>query len=644
MSKELDPGLDAPAFENEKRRHAVRAPAMAAWDKRGAETSGAQGEECGPVAVWDAWPLQSLLGGNQKRARDRARFRQIPARSKDQIHSGAKYGATLSPPPTTTCANSVVGSLHRRQCSALATAPSPDIVPNPSHSAGPPSASLTSSRMLGAGALDTQNQRWASDKTKFGYRMLEKMGWREGKGLGAQEDGSTENVRVRKRLTTAGIGADAQRNKAWDVPGQVAAGLNDVLASLQPVTANDGRESKNEERKKDRKARGYYERRRQHKNVSNYSQKDLAEIFGGAACATKPQMEQESLGEGCVEQEVEDREALVKREVKARDEPLGEANVARTVKVKKEPLDTRNVRVKEEPMGEAETTCKLRVKKEPVDDEAPTRSVKVKKESVDNERPKRRKKVKEEPVDEASTRKTKVQTEPVDSEAQTRKLKVKKEPVDDEATARRVKVKKEPVDDEAPKRRKRVKEEEEPVDEAQTRKTKVKKEPVDSEAQTRKVKVKKEPLDDEAQTHKMQVKIEPMDDKAPKRRKRAKEELVDDEAQTRKFRVKEEPMEDAEPAREVTVKEEPMDVEPVTRNIVMKEPTLVAVQREVWVKQEVAVEDRKREERERRERKKMRKKERREKREKKARKAGFKTEVRKLEKKDRKAKKEKSKR
>lgn len=34
------------------------------------------------------------------------------------------------------------------------------------------------------------------DANKFGQRMLEKMGWQLGKGLGANENGITENIKV----------------------------------------------------------------------------------------------------------------------------------------------------------------------------------------------------------------------------------------------------------------------------------------------------------------------------------------------------------------------------------------------------------------------------------------------------------------
>ena len=42
------------------------------------------------------------------------------------------------------------------------------------------------------------------DKSKFGYKMLQKMGWSEGKGLGASEDGGLEHVKVKIKCDTTG--------------------------------------------------------------------------------------------------------------------------------------------------------------------------------------------------------------------------------------------------------------------------------------------------------------------------------------------------------------------------------------------------------------------------------------------------------
>lgn len=128
-----------------------------------------------------------------------------------------------------------------------------------------------------AGLLSTQNKQWAEDRSAFGYRMLEKMGWREGRGLGLKEDGSTTHVRA-KRVAGGGVGMADRAGSAWDVPKQVAAGLDGVLAGLAAVSAGGvtGGKGVRTERK-----RGFYGRRAAQKDVRNYSETELREIFGG---------------------------------------------------------------------------------------------------------------------------------------------------------------------------------------------------------------------------------------------------------------------------------------------------------------------------------------------------------------------------
>ena len=42
------------------------------------------------------------------------------------------------------------------------------------------------------------------DETKFGQKLMEKMGWSKGKGLGSKEDGKTEHVSVSLKNDTKG--------------------------------------------------------------------------------------------------------------------------------------------------------------------------------------------------------------------------------------------------------------------------------------------------------------------------------------------------------------------------------------------------------------------------------------------------------
>lgn len=49
---------------------------------------------------------------------------------------------------------------------------------------------------------------WVHDKSKFGLKMLTKMGWSEGKGLGANEDGNTAHVKVKHKQDLLGMISD----------------------------------------------------------------------------------------------------------------------------------------------------------------------------------------------------------------------------------------------------------------------------------------------------------------------------------------------------------------------------------------------------------------------------------------------------
>ncbi|XP_077315388.1 PIN2/TERF1-interacting telomerase inhibitor 1-like [Lithobates pipiens] len=48
-----------------------------------------------------------------------------------------------------------------------------------------------SSRRKQKWSVDSRNIAWTNDDSKLRQKMLEKMGWSKGKGLGAQEQGST---------------------------------------------------------------------------------------------------------------------------------------------------------------------------------------------------------------------------------------------------------------------------------------------------------------------------------------------------------------------------------------------------------------------------------------------------------------------
>ncbi|KAI8819545.1 uncharacterized protein EV422DRAFT_568516 [Fimicolochytrium jonesii] len=136
--------------------------------------------------------------------------------------------------------------------------------------------------------LDPQNKGWKDDKNKFGHKMMEKMGWTEGKGLGANEDGHTDHVKVRLKENNLGIGADRRtvdnwldNNSAFDA---LLKGLNDGAEETTEVAeVRKVEETEVEEQPRTTVAHGrLYHRKKflRNKLVSNYDAKDLSMILG----------------------------------------------------------------------------------------------------------------------------------------------------------------------------------------------------------------------------------------------------------------------------------------------------------------------------------------------------------------------------
>ena len=98
---------------------------------------------------------------------------------------------------------------------------------------------------------DTLNQQWSQDKNRVGYKLLSKFGWKEGKGLGKDESGITNNVEISKREDGMGLGMEKEQDsigsKAWN---STTSSFNDVLSIL---TSSYGSPDKSKKKNKKRK-------------------------------------------------------------------------------------------------------------------------------------------------------------------------------------------------------------------------------------------------------------------------------------------------------------------------------------------------------------------------------------------------------
>jgi len=91
------------------------------------------------------------------------------------------------------------------------------------------------------GSADPQNTTWAKDQGRFGFRMLSMMGWSEGKGLGANEDGITQNIKIAKRTENVGLGAETgNTSNNWLSNSSAFSSILSRLNSNAPPLATAG--------------------------------------------------------------------------------------------------------------------------------------------------------------------------------------------------------------------------------------------------------------------------------------------------------------------------------------------------------------------------------------------------------------------
>ena len=152
-----------------------------------------------------------------------------------------------------------------------------------------------------------QNKAWAQDTSKFGYKMLTKMGWKAGEGLGKASDGQVTHVHIKKRSENLGLGCSLKQVEVegWSNTSQ---GFKEVLSALNAsygssTTTTSKKPKKEKKAKKEKKKRKLakakdkkakssttvalqrrilYHKRISNKNAKSYSAQDLSAILGHA--------------------------------------------------------------------------------------------------------------------------------------------------------------------------------------------------------------------------------------------------------------------------------------------------------------------------------------------------------------------------
>lgn len=96
---------------------------------------------------------------------------------------------------------------------------------------------------------DTLNKHWKDDKNAFGFKMLQKMGWKENTGLGKEQIGQVDVIRVKKREEGLGLGMESISNRANNSWGSTATSFNSVLDALKASYVDPKKEKKSKKNK-----------------------------------------------------------------------------------------------------------------------------------------------------------------------------------------------------------------------------------------------------------------------------------------------------------------------------------------------------------------------------------------------------------
>ncbi|EGZ11026.1 hypothetical protein PHYSODRAFT_355318 [Phytophthora sojae] len=177
-----------------------------------------------------------------------------------------------------------------------------------------------------------QNMAWAADTSKFGFKMLVKMGWSAGKGVGKNLQGQATHVKIARRSENLGVGCSLKQAEVqgWS---ETAGGFADVLKTLnksyggsksgsdatdssdessngKTKKSKKGKKAKKEKKskkekkaKKDKKSkkagaekttvsrRLHYRKRQTNKDAKNYGAAEMAAILGVASSTYQPAAE-----------------------------------------------------------------------------------------------------------------------------------------------------------------------------------------------------------------------------------------------------------------------------------------------------------------------------------------------------------------
>lgn len=139
-------------------------------------------------------------------------------------------------------------------------------------------------------SVDPQNLTWKNDDQKFSKKLMEKMGWSEGDGLGRNRQGNSDAVKLKANHSGRGLGSD----KLADYDSTWISHHDDFADLLVALNKNKEQEPEQTEEEKERAAekisielksksirrRIHYQKFTRAKDTTNYSDSHKKGILG----------------------------------------------------------------------------------------------------------------------------------------------------------------------------------------------------------------------------------------------------------------------------------------------------------------------------------------------------------------------------
>ncbi|KAI2801027.1 PIN2/TERF1-interacting telomerase inhibitor 1 [Blomia tropicalis] len=116
---------------------------------------------------------------------------------------------------------------------------------------------------------------WVKDNNKFGQRMLQSMGWKNGQGLGKNNDGITENIKASFKFCSKGLGYQPKTNQ-WVEENNV---YEQLLSELAEQHGTQPKQAKSSDMEMKIKKSGRLQKFIKAKNLSTKSEIDVFQIF-----------------------------------------------------------------------------------------------------------------------------------------------------------------------------------------------------------------------------------------------------------------------------------------------------------------------------------------------------------------------------